>query len=238
MIYFKLLFNQLVVVLRLSNNALAKADLLNHHHGSGHDRCSSKSTNTIRSTGLFLVFLIFFLILFMSSYPTATSCGQCTCGAKQRGLSLLRSRRVWRIIRGIFFRGSKCRNTVWRAASSLWRACSATGRLWGCCCSTTTKWEWKQWILLLLLPSPSEYKISDYIYGKLIVGYFKESKSDFHPQKEAYTATDSYGIDPLGIVAVLAIAGLVIAGLALLFPGWAYVKSDEHVYYRSNDGKF
>lgn len=64
----------------------------------------------------------------------------------------------------------------------------------------------------------------------------QESKADYHPQKEAYTATDSYGIDPLGIIAVLAVAGLVIAGLALLFPGWAYVKSDEHVYYRSNDG--
>lgn len=63
----------------------------------------------------------------------------------------------------------------------------------------------------------------------------QESKADYHPPKEAYTATDSYGIDPLGIVAVLAIAGLVIAGLALLFPGWAYVKSDEHVYYRSNN---
>lgn len=64
----------------------------------------------------------------------------------------------------------------------------------------------------------------------------QESKADYHPPKEAYTATDSYGIDPLGIIAVLAVAGLVIAGLALLFPGWAYVKSDEHVYYRSNDG--
>jgi len=64
----------------------------------------------------------------------------------------------------------------------------------------------------------------------------QESKSDLHGPQAAYTATDSYGIDPFGIVAVLAIAGLVIAGLALLFPGWAYVKSDEHVYYRSNDG--
>jgi len=66
----------------------------------------------------------------------------------------------------------------------------------------------------------------------------QESKADYQhaAPKDAYTATDSYGIDPLGIIAVLAIAGLVIAGLALLFPGWAYVKSDEHVYYRSNDG--
>lgn len=72
----------------------------------------------------------------------------------------------------------------------------------------------------------------------MVIDIKKESKSDYHPPKEAYTATDSYGIDPLGIIAVLAIAGLVIAGLALLFPGWAYVKSDENVYYRSNNGRF
>ncbi|ODM97197.1 hypothetical protein Ocin01_09492 [Orchesella cincta] len=64
----------------------------------------------------------------------------------------------------------------------------------------------------------------------------QESKTDYAPAKEAYHPSDSYGIDPLGIISVLAIAGLVIAGLALLFPGWAYVKSDENVYYRSNNG--
>jgi len=64
----------------------------------------------------------------------------------------------------------------------------------------------------------------------------QESKTDYAPAKEAYHPADSYGIDPLGIISVLAIAGLVIAGLALLFPGWAYVKSDENVYYRSNNG--
>lgn len=65
----------------------------------------------------------------------------------------------------------------------------------------------------------------------------QESKTDYAPAKEAYHPADSYGIDPLGIISVLAIAGLVIAGLALLFPGWAYVKSDENVYYRSNNGE-
>ncbi|CAG7730467.1 unnamed protein product [Allacma fusca] len=68
--------------------------------------------------------------------------------------------------------------------------------------------------------------------------YYPEQKesASYHAPKETYTATDSYGIDPLGIIAVLAVAGLVIAGLALLFPGWAYVRSDENVYYRSLDG--
>lgn len=67
----------------------------------------------------------------------------------------------------------------------------------------------------------------------------QESKTDYHASpSETYAATDSYGIDPIGIISVLAVAGLVIAGLALLFPGWAYVRSDESVYYRSNDGEY
>jgi hypothetical protein len=64
----------------------------------------------------------------------------------------------------------------------------------------------------------------------------QEQKEQYIAPKESYQATDSYGIDPLGIIAVLAVAGLVIAGLALLFPGWAYVRSDENVYYRGLDG--
>jgi hypothetical protein len=64
----------------------------------------------------------------------------------------------------------------------------------------------------------------------------QKEASAYSPPKENYQATDSYGIDPLGIIAVLAVAGLVIAGLALLFPGWAYVRSDESVYYRASNG--
>jgi len=71
-----------------------------------------------------------------------------------------------------------------------------------------------------------------YYYYYYPVQEQKEAAS-YHPQKENYVASDSYGIDPLGIIAVLAVAGLVIAGLALLFPGWAYVRSDENVYYRA-----
>jgi len=76
---------------------------------------------------------------------------------------------------------------------------------------------------------------SGYYYYYYPVQEQKEAAS-YHAPKETYAATDSYGIDPLGIIAVLAVAGLVIAGLALLFPGWAYVRSDESVYYRSLDG--
>lgn len=55
MISFKIFEFYLLVLVshRLSENAFAKADLVNHHHGCSHDRCSSKSTNSIRATGQF-----------------------------------------------------------------------------------------------------------------------------------------------------------------------------------------
>lgn len=81
-------------------------------------------------------------------------------------------------------------------------------------------------------PQPGQGGNTGYYYYYYPVQEQKEASS-YHPPKENYVASDSYGIDPLGIIAVLAVAGLVIAGLALLFPGWAYVRSDENVYYRA-----